>query len=133
VRKVLQAVMSLWLEALVREDFRRFQSSLSQSWRSQDSPEKLLSSYRPLAVHREALSLFPDRGKLVLLESGPFKEEERADAQRPRSLRDTLGPESPWLVRGEWRTGKTALHFTLILSLEGGQWRPSGLRVEMYR
>jgi hypothetical protein len=132
VRKVLENVMALWVDALVNDDFAMFHSALSRAWRQQDSPALLNEAYGVLASHKDSLGLFPSRGKLVLLESRPYQEAAAANSEEVAPIRDTLGPESPWLVRGEWRFNKTALGFTLVLTFEEGQWRPLSLRVEIY-
>jgi hypothetical protein len=131
VRSVLEEVLSDWTRALLTGDFREFHKNLSPVWKSQDSPEKLASAYKPLAAYKEALERFPARGKLVILESAPFQPGTHEPSDKA-ILRDNLGPESPWLVRGEWRAGRTALNFTLILVLDSPDWKPVGLRVEIY-
>jgi hypothetical protein len=131
VRAILQNVLSLWTEALLSGDFKQFHQSLAPAWKAQDSPQDLLAIYRPLSGHKEALERFPERGKLVLLESSPFTlgQEHRPDNA---ILRENVGPESPWLVRGEWRAGNTTLNFTLILAQDQDTWKPVGLQVEIY-
>ncbi|MDR2443818.1 MAG: hypothetical protein LBE31_09915 [Deltaproteobacteria bacterium] len=129
VRKVLENVMTLWVDALVSSDFTAFHQNLASSWRNSDTPAGLKESFSVLVPYKESLTLFPTRGKLVLLESRPFNDSPPAGEIL---IRDNLGPESPWQVRGEWRVNKTALGFTLVLSLEDGIWRTSGLRVEIY-
>ncbi|MDR0622672.1 MAG: hypothetical protein LBJ61_12510 [Deltaproteobacteria bacterium] len=132
VRQILDSVMGLWLAALAKGDFTEFHQMISTSWQQKDSPSQLKASYGVLAPYIENLKLFPSRGKLVLLESKPFSSEGQEVADSVPSIRDSLGPESPWLVKGEWRVNKTALGFTLVLSLENGQWRPTGLKVEIF-
>ncbi|MDR1081525.1 MAG: hypothetical protein LBQ79_11350 [Deltaproteobacteria bacterium] len=78
-----------------------------------------------------ALRTFPSRGKLELLQSEPCRPD-MPDAPGSAQLRENIGPESPWLVRGEWRTGRTALNFTLILAADRGECRPAGLLVEIF-
>jgi hypothetical protein len=131
VRKVLEEVLGLWSEGLISGDFKRFHAALSPAWKAQDDPKKLASVYAPLSRWKEALRSFPVRGKLVLLQSEPYRAD-MPEEPKTGSLRENVGPESPWLVRGEWRTGKTALNFTLILTAEGGQWRPAGLLAEIF-
>jgi hypothetical protein len=131
VRSVLQDVLSDWTKALLTGDFREFHRNLSPVWKSQETPEQLASTYRPLSAYKEALERFPRRGKLVILESAPFQPGTHEPSDKA-ILRDNLGPESPWLVRGEWRAGRTALNFTLILVLDAADWKPVGLRVEIY-
>ncbi|MDR3135229.1 MAG: hypothetical protein LBU69_03955 [Deltaproteobacteria bacterium] len=132
VRKVLDSVMASWVTALVKDDFTGFHAIISSLWQRKDSPAQLKASYGVLAPFKESLKLFPSRGKLVLLESRPFSTESLGVADGIPGIRDNLGPESPWLVRGEWRVNKTALGFTLVLNLENGQWRPIGLNVEIF-
>ncbi|MDR1309350.1 MAG: hypothetical protein LBL95_05570 [Deltaproteobacteria bacterium] len=132
VRRILENVMASWVAALVKEDFSQFHQTLYSAWRQKDDPARLKASYGVLAPFRENLKLFPSRGKLVLLESRPFTAEGLDVAEGSPSIRDNIGPETPWLVRGEWRVNKTALGFTLVLNLEDGQWRPSGLKVEIF-
>jgi hypothetical protein len=129
VRKVLENVMTLWVDALVNADFTVFHQNLSSSWREKDNPVSLKEAFSILAPYKESLTLFPTRGKLVLLESRPFTD---SPLEGEIFIRDNIGPESPWLVRGEWRVNKTALGFTLVLSFEGERWLPSGLRVEIF-
>jgi hypothetical protein len=129
VRKVLESVIGSWVKALVSEDFTAFHQSLSSSWQQKDSIEQLKRAYIVLTPYKDNLELFPSRGKLVLLESRPF---DTTNENVAAAIKDNLGPQSPWLVRGEWRVGRTALGFTLILSFEAGQWRPSGLRVDIF-
>jgi hypothetical protein len=132
VRTALQGILGLWAEGLLSGDYSKFHESLASEWKAKDSPGAIAEVYRPLEAWREALMSFPSRGKLVLLQSEPYRADlpDRPGAAR---LRDEIGPESPWLVRGEWRTGKTALNFTLILTAEGGEWRPAGLLVEIFQ
>jgi hypothetical protein len=131
VRSILEDVLSLWTKALLTGDYKEFHKSLATPWKAQDSPEKLASTYKSLSEYKDSLERFPGRGKLVLLESAPFKPGTH-ESPETAVLRENVGPESPWLVRGEWRTGKTALNFTLILSLDSAEWKPVGLRVEIY-
>ncbi|MDR1577261.1 MAG: hypothetical protein LBT86_03375 [Deltaproteobacteria bacterium] len=132
LRPVLEKILGLWGQGLASGDYRPFHSVLSSGWRNQDSPQQLAQAYQPLYPHRDLMEFFPRRGKLVVLESRPL-----AEASAPNSpltaIRDTLGPESPWLARGEWRTGRSALGFSLNLVWEDNQWRPVGLRLEAYK
>jgi hypothetical protein len=128
VRKALEGVMTAWVEGLVAGDFSSFHRLISPSWQAKDDPARLWESYRVLAPYRDDLQFFPTRGKLTLLESRPLSAAPAASA----TVRDSLGPESPWLVAGEWRVGKTALGFTLVMSFEGDQWRPLRLVLEIY-
>jgi hypothetical protein len=128
---LLENTLSLWVNALLTGDYRAFHASLAPAWKAKDDPAKLLSTYKVMANRAEDLKPFPGRGKLVLLESGPYAQASPAGA-RASVLRDTVGPESPWLIRGEWRNGGTTLNFTLILTLDQGAWKPVGLRVELY-
>jgi hypothetical protein len=128
VRKALEIVLTAWVEGLVSGDFTRFHRSLSESWRIKDGPADLLAAYRILAPYKENLRLFPVRGKLTLRESNAMS----GPSLETAAVKDNLGPETPWVVRGEWRVDKTALGFTLVLSFEEGHWRPAGLRVEIY-
>jgi hypothetical protein len=130
VRRVLEHVLSLWVQSLVSEDFTAFHQSLSSSWKQKNTAEQLKQFYEALVPYKTKLELFPVRGKLVLLESRPFEESERGVT--PVVIRDNLGPQHPWLVRGEWRAGRTALGFTLVLSYEEGQWLASGLQVNIF-
>jgi hypothetical protein len=130
VTRILQSVLKLWVEAMVSGDYRSFYLSLAPSWKAKDSPESLRDAYMNLTSYRDVLSQYPGRGKLVLLESAPYDPYE--PDKRTKSVRDSVGPESPWLIRGEWRTGKTTLNITLILSEEAGEWKPVGLRLEVY-
>ncbi|MDR0354597.1 MAG: hypothetical protein LBJ64_02520 [Deltaproteobacteria bacterium] len=132
VRKILDRVLTSWVAALVKEDFSEFHQILSYSWQLKDSPAQLLTSFSALLPFKENLMLFPSRGKLVLLESRQYTVEGLNVAEGVSYIRDNVGPESPWMVRGEWRVNKTALGFTLVLNLEDGQWRPSGLGVEIF-
>jgi hypothetical protein len=130
VSKILQNVLKLWVEALTSGDFQNFYQSLAPSWKAKDTPQSLATAYMDLNSYKEVLSQFPGRGKLVLLESAPY------DPMTPesaiKSVRDSLGPESPWLIRGEWRSGQTTLNIILLLSQESGEWKPVGLRLEVY-
>ncbi|MDR1657788.1 MAG: hypothetical protein LBT47_09590 [Deltaproteobacteria bacterium] len=130
VRKVLGDVMTLWVDALVKGDFTEFHRNLSFPWRQKDDPASLKKAFEILTPYKESLTLFPNRGKLVLLESRPYTVSEPAAGAN--LIRDNIGPQSPWLVRGEWRVNKTALGFNLVLIYEEGQWRPSSLRVEIF-
>ncbi|MDR2367392.1 MAG: hypothetical protein LBF58_04665 [Deltaproteobacteria bacterium] len=132
IRQILENVMASWVSALVKGDFSDFHKIISSSWQQKDSPAQLKTSYGVLSPYIDGLKLFPSRGKLVLLESRPFSLEGEEVADGVPGIRDNLGPESPWLVRGEWRVNKTALGFTLVLSLENGQWLPTGLKVEIF-
>jgi hypothetical protein len=129
VRQIAEEVLSSWARALLTGDFGEFHGSLAGVWKSQDSPDKLAGVYGSLFGYRESLERFPGRGKLVLLESAPF--DGRGSGENG-ILRENVGPESPWLVRGEWRTGNTALNFALVLTLDDRVWKPAGLRVEIY-
>jgi hypothetical protein len=134
VRRILENVMTAWVSALVKGNFTQFHQMLSSSWQQKDDPASLKASFDLMVPYKENLKLFPTRGKLVLLESRPFTTMEGLDvAEGTPSIRDNPGPESPWLVRGEWRVNKTALGFTLVLNHENGQWLPTGLRVEIYK
>jgi hypothetical protein len=124
--------LGLWAKALSSGDYAQFYQSLSKAWREQDNPKRLSDAYRAMYPHREIMEYFPRRGKLVVLESRPLAEDE-ASGPPSSAIRDTLGPESPWLVRGEWRTGRSALGFNLNLVWETGEWRPAGLVVEVYK
>jgi hypothetical protein len=130
VREVLEKVLSMWIRSLASGDFRTFHSNLATGWKNQDDPSKLAATYRALSNYSEVLSFFPGKGKLVLLESAPYT----PDSERTNSFfSDNLGPESPWLVRGEWRYGgQTTLNFSMILTLDQGDWKPLGLRAEIY-
>jgi hypothetical protein len=128
VMNALQNSLGLWARGLATGDWDPFHGSLAPDWKAKDSPEALASVYGPLAAWKGALSSFPSRGKLVLLQSEPYRE----GMDDPPRIRENLGPESPWLVRGEWRTGQTALNFTLILAADAGQWKPAGLLVEIF-
>ncbi|MDR2199454.1 MAG: hypothetical protein LBR53_08385 [Deltaproteobacteria bacterium] len=130
VSRILQNVLKLWVDALTSGDYRNFHQSLAPSWKAKDTPGSLAQAYMNLAGYKDVLSQFPGRGKLVLLESAPYDPYQSEEA--PKSVRDSVGPESPWLIRGEWRTGKTTLNITLLLSLEAGEWKPVGLRLEVY-
>jgi hypothetical protein len=129
VRKILEIVLKIWIDSIISNDFTLFHQIISSPWQNQDSPQKLAESFKNLITYRSYLEYFPERGKLVLLASRPF---EANNETGEIIIRDNIGPESPWLVKGEWRSGKTTLGFTLILSLENAKWRPSGLSVEMY-
>jgi hypothetical protein len=129
VRTVLQNVLGLWAEGLVSGNFAKFHAAAAADWKAKDTAAGLAAVYRPLEPWRDALRSFPSRGKLVLLQSEPYREEA---PEAPAQMRENVGPESPWLVRGEWRTGKTALNFTLILTAEAGAWKPAGLLVEIF-
>ncbi|MDR2387548.1 MAG: hypothetical protein LBE80_08205 [Deltaproteobacteria bacterium] len=133
VRQILDNVMAAWVSALDKGDFSQFHQMISASWQQKDSPAQLKATFVVLSPYLENLRLFPSRGKLVLLESRPFAMEGLDGADGMPWLRDNLGPESPWLVKGEWRVNKTALGFTLVLSLENGQWKPTGLMVKMFK
>jgi hypothetical protein len=124
--------MAAWVAALDKGDFTDFHQIISASWKQIDDPTKLKAAYWALSPYIDKLKLFPSRGKLVLLESRPYSEEGLGVADGVPAIRDSLGPESPWLVRGEWRVNKTALGFTLVLNFENGQWKPTGLGVEIY-
>ncbi|MDR2339670.1 MAG: hypothetical protein LBF40_06030 [Deltaproteobacteria bacterium] len=130
VSRILQSVLKLWVDALLSGDYKEFHSSLAPSWKAKDSPDSLASAYMNLKGYKDVLAQFPGRGKLVLLESGPY--DPHSPELGPKSVRDSVGPESPWLIRGEWRTGKTTLNITLLLSLEAEEWKPVGLRLEVY-
>ncbi|MDR2142717.1 MAG: hypothetical protein LBR11_13225 [Deltaproteobacteria bacterium] len=127
-RPVLEGVLGLWAAALASGDYAKFHQSLAAGWRKRDTPQTLAQAYQPLYPYRELLESFPRRGKLVVLESRPLGETAAGPV-----FRDTLGPESPWQVRVEWRTGRSALGFNLNLVWEANQWRPAGLRVEVYK
>jgi hypothetical protein len=131
VTNVLQQVLTLWVGALVSGDFKAFHNALAPAWKDKDTPAKLAESYAPISSYKEILASFPGRGKLVLLESGPYVPPETGSPS-PVGLRDNMGPESPWLVRGEWRTGRTTLNFILVLDKDAQAWKPLGLRVEVY-
>ncbi|MDR1084548.1 MAG: hypothetical protein LBP22_06720 [Deltaproteobacteria bacterium] len=130
VRQVLEKVLGLWSSALSSGSYNQFYSIISSEWQKQDTPQRLAQAYGPLRPHKDLMEFFPRRGKLVVLQSGPL---ESGQSQSPAVIRDTLGPESPWLVRGEWRTGRSALGFSLNLVWESGQWKPAGLRVEVFK
>ncbi|MDR2302732.1 MAG: hypothetical protein LBF38_11915 [Deltaproteobacteria bacterium] len=132
VRQILGNVMAAWVTALDKGDFSQFHQMISASWQQKDSPTQLKATFGVLSPYLENLRLFPSRGKLVLLESRPFSMEGQEAGASYQRVRDNLGPESPWLVRGEWRVNKTALSFTLVLNLEAGQWKPTGLKVEIF-
>jgi hypothetical protein len=132
VRRILDVVMTSWVSALVVGNFTDFHALLAGSWQQKDSPAQLKSAYGVLSPYKDNLELFPSRGKLVLLESRPYAQAGQDAAEGYPNIRDTIGPESPWLVRGEWRVNKTALGFTLVLDLEDARWRPSHLRVEIF-
>jgi hypothetical protein len=131
VRTVLQGVLGLWAEGLLTGSYAKFHESLASDWKAKDAPADIAAVYRPLEAWRDALRTFPSRGKLVLLQSEPYRSD-MPDAPGSAQLRENIGPESPWLVRGEWRTGRTALNFTLILAADRGEWRPAGLLVEIF-
>jgi hypothetical protein len=131
VRTALQGVLGLWAQGLLTGDYARFHAALASDWKAKDGPADIAAVYRPLEAWREALRNFPARGKLVLLQSEPYRAD-MPDSPGTAQLRENVGPESPWLVRGEWRTGKTALNFTLILAADQGEWRPAGLLVEIF-
>jgi hypothetical protein len=128
---VLQGVLGLWAEGLISGDFGKFHGALASDWREKDSAGDLAGVYSPLAPWKDALRSFPSRGKLVLLQSEPYRAD-LPDSPDKAQLRENVGPESPWLVRGEWRTGKTALNFTLILTADSAEWKPAGLLVEIF-
>jgi hypothetical protein len=130
VSRILQNVLKLWVDGLVSGDYQGFHQSLASSWKAKDSPSSLATAYMNLSGYKEVLSQFPGRGKLVLLESGPY--DPLSPEKGAKSVRDSVGPESPWLIKGEWRTGKTTLNITLLLSLESDEWKPVGLRLEVY-
>ncbi|MDR1314182.1 MAG: hypothetical protein LBQ12_10940 [Deltaproteobacteria bacterium] len=131
VRSVLQNVLGLWAEGLLSGDYSKFHAALAADWKAKDAPADIAKVYKPLEAWRDALRTFPSRGKLVLLQSEPYRAD-MPDAPGSAQLRENVGPESPWLVRGEWRTGKTALNFTLILIADRGEWKPAGLLVEIF-
>ncbi|MDR0549522.1 MAG: hypothetical protein LBI10_08985 [Deltaproteobacteria bacterium] len=131
-RPVLERTLGLWARALSSGDYSQFHQILSSGWREQDDPKRLAAAYQPLYPHRELMEFFPRRGKLVVLESRPLTETENSK-NKTLAIRDTLGPESPWLVRGEWRKGRSALGFNLNLVWEADEWRPAGLVVEVYK
>ncbi|MDR1394762.1 MAG: hypothetical protein LBK52_01140 [Deltaproteobacteria bacterium] len=130
-RQVLEKVLSVWGSCLARGNYTQFHALISAQWQSQDTVQQLARAYQPLEEHRTLMEMFPRRGKLVVLESRPLTVP--AGTEETVFIRDTLGPESPWLVRGEWRTGRSALGFALNLVWESNQWRPAGLRVEVYK
>lgn len=132
VRPILERTLGLWAQALSSGDYSRFYETLSAGWREKDDVAGLAQAYQPLYPYRNLLEYFPRRGKLVVLESRPLAEA-AADKASLAAIRDTLGPETPWLARGEWRTGRSALAFNLNLVWETGEWRLAGLRVEVYK
>jgi hypothetical protein len=131
LRPVLEKILGLWGQALATGDFRQFHKILAQDWREREEPRELAQAFQPLYPHKDIMELFPRRGKLVVLESRPIAEAISPNPAPP-IIRDTLGPESPWLARGEWRTGRSALGFNLNLVWEENQWRPVGLRLAVY-
>ncbi|MDR3204251.1 MAG: hypothetical protein LBV23_05865 [Deltaproteobacteria bacterium] len=132
VRKVLENVMTLWVASLVTGDFRAFHETLSQAWQRKDDPASLSLAFSVLSSYKESLKPFPTRGKLVLIQSRPFGENGEFGPDDKAVIRDSLGPESPWLIMGEWRAGSMVMGFTLVLSFETDKWRPSGLKVEIF-
>jgi hypothetical protein len=128
---VLQGVLGLWAEGLITGDFGKFHATLASDWRAKDTAKDLEGVYSPLTPWKDALRSFPSRGKLVLLQSEPYRSD-LPDSPSQAQLHEDVGPESPWLVRGEWRTGKTALNFTLILTADSDEWKPAGLLVEIF-
>jgi hypothetical protein len=131
VRTVLQNVLGLWADGLLSGNYAKFHEILASDWKSKDKPADIAAVYKPLEAWKEALRTFPSRGKLVLLQSEPYRAD-MPETPGAAQLRENVGPESPWLVRGEWRTGKTALNFTLILMADREEWRPAGLLVEIF-
>jgi hypothetical protein len=131
VRSLLQKYLGLWAEGLISGDFGKFHRALAPDWKAKDTAAAIAGVYSPLSPWKDALRSFPSRGKLVLLQSEPYRADMPGSPGAAR-LRENVGPESPWLVRGEWRTGKTALNFTLILTADRGEWKPAGLLVEIF-
>ncbi|MDR1870888.1 MAG: hypothetical protein LBS60_02995 [Deltaproteobacteria bacterium] len=129
VRPLLEKILGVWGEALASGDFTQFHRLLSAGWRANDDPKTLALAYQSLYPYRELMETFPRRGKLVVIESRPLN----APANSQKALRDTLGPESPWLVRVEWRSGRAALGFNINFVWEDRQWRPVGLTAQAYR